>query len=72
MIRALVELMTGMSARVEGHAEVSGPKRFVHTREVEIHLVKMLHRVVIGLEFRVTHFAQPKVHSLRSILMVAT
>ena len=39
-----------MSTRIEGHAEIGGPKRFVHSGKVKAHLVKVLHGVSIRLE----------------------
>ena len=55
-----------MSTRIEGHTEVSGPKGFVHSRKIEVHLGEMFDNVVIGLDVHVSHLAQPEVHSLSS------
>ena len=41
---------TTVSVGIEGHTEVSGPERFVHGREVEIHLREMFYGVAIRLE----------------------
>ena len=59
-----------VSTRIEGHAKVSGPKRFVNGGEVEIHASEWFHCVVIRFDFHVTHLTQPEVHSFGSILTV--
>ena len=41
-------------------------KRFVHSREVEFHLIEMFDCVVIRFDPQVSHLAQPEVHSLSS------
>ena len=46
-----------VSTRIERHTEVSGPKRLVHSGEVEIKLVKMFWGVVSWLESKITHLA---------------
>ena len=61
-----------MSAAIEGHTKVGGPKGFVNGREVEAHLGEMFHCVVIWLETQVSHLAQPKVHSLSSPVSILT
>ena len=59
-----------VSTRIEGHAKVSGPKRFVNGGEVEIHASEWFNCVVIRFDFHVTHLTQPEVHSFGSILTV--
>ena len=55
-----------VSARVEGHAKVSCPKRLVHTWEVDAHLIKCFNNVVVWFDPQVSHPTQPIVHSLNS------
>ena len=55
-----------MSAGIEWHANVSGPKRFVQSRKVDTHLIEMFNGVVSWFESKISHLAQPKVHSLSS------
>ena len=66
MIRILVDLTTDMCARVEGHAEVCCPERFVDTREVDTHLIEWFSSVVSWLDPQISHPAQPIVHPLDS------
>ena len=58
--------MITVTSRIEWHAEVSGPKRFVNTGEVDTHLFECLGNVVIWFDPQVSHPAQPIVHSLDS------
>ena len=58
--------MATVSTRIEGHAEVGGPERFVHTREVKIHASEWFDCVLIRFDSQVSHLAQPEVHSLSS------
>ena len=37
---------TTVSSRVEGHAEVSGPERFVYSRKVDPHLVEGFYKMM--------------------------
>ena len=60
-----------MSTWIEGHAEVSGPERFVNTREVKIHASERFNCVVIRFDSQVTHPAQPEVHSLSSPVSIS-
>ena len=57
-----------VSTRIEGHAKVSGPKGFVHGREVErgFHASERFNCVVVRFDSQVSHLAQPEVHSLSS------
>ena len=64
--------MTTVSPRIEGHTEVSGPKRFVDTREVHIHARERFHGVLIRSDSQVSHLAQPEVHSLSSPVSIFT
>ena len=59
-------MMTAMSTRIEGHAKVSGPKRFVHTGKVDTHLVECFDNVMVWFDPQVSHPTQPVVHSLNS------
>ena len=61
-----------MPARIEGHAKVSGPEMLVNSGKVKTHSMKMFHGVLIGLKSAVAHLAQPKVHSLSSLVSVLT
>ena len=49
-----------MSTRIEGHAKVSGPKGFVHGREVErgFHASERFNCVVVRFDSQVSHLAQ--------------
>ena len=55
-----------MTTRIEWHAKVSGPKRFVNSWEVDTHLIECLSNVVIWFDPQVSHPTQPIVHSLDS------
>ena len=55
-----------MSAAIEGHTKVGGPKRFVNTREVQAHLIESFNKVMSRFDSQVSHLAQPEVHSLSS------
>ena len=60
-----------MPARIEGHAEISSPERFVHSREVEIHASERFHCVLIRFDSQVSHLTQPEVHSLGSPVSIS-
>ena len=53
----LITTTTTVSVGVEGHTEVSGPKWFVHSWKVQIHLGKTFNVVVCWLNSQVSHFA---------------
>ena len=55
-----------MSTRIEWHTEVSGPKRFVNSREVDTHLIEWFYSVMSWFDPQVSHPAQPIVHPLDS------
>ena len=57
---------TTVSVGIEGHTEVSGPKRFVNSWEVDTHLIECLNKVVSWFDSQVSHSAEPIVHSLNS------
>ena len=59
-----------MSAGIERHAKVSGPKGLINSRKEKSQFVKMFHSVRIGLKSEVAHLAQPKVHSLSSPISI--
>ena len=59
-------MMTAMSTRIEGHAKIGGPERFVYSREVDTHLVECFNKVVSWFDSQVSHSAEPIVHSLNS------
>ena len=62
---------TTVSSRVEGHAKIGGPERFVHSRKVKIHASERFYCVLIRFDFHVSHLAQPEVHSLSSPLSIS-
>ena len=64
--------MTAVPAKIERHSKVSGPKRFVHAREVEIHASERFYCVLIRFDSQVSHLAQPEVHSLSSPVSIFT
>ena len=49
--------MITVTSRIEWHAKVSGPERFVDTREVEIHASERFNCVVIRFDSQVSHLA---------------
>ena len=55
-----------MPSRIKGHAKVGGPEWFVHSREVEAHLIECFNKVVSWFDSQVSHPAQPEVHSFGS------
>ena len=55
-----------MSTRIERHTKVSGPKRFVYSREVDTHLIECLNKVVSWFDSQVSHSAEPIIHSFDS------
>ena len=61
-----------MSAAIEGHTKVGGPKGFVNGREVEAHLGEMFYCMMGWLESEISHLAEPKVHSLCSPVSILT
>ena len=68
----ILDLTTPMSARVEGHAEVCCPKRFVNSWEVDTHRFEGFNNVMGWFDSQVSHPAQPIVHSLNSPLLIFT
>ena len=42
--------MTTVSSRIEGHTKVSGPKRLVHSRKIQLHLVEHLNNMVVWFD----------------------
>ena len=48
---------TTVSVGIEGHTEVSGPERLVHSRKIQIHFGKTFNVVVCWLNSQVTHLA---------------
>ena len=64
-------ITTAVSVGIEGHTKVSGPKGFVDTGEVKIHLGKRFHCVVSWLNSQVSHLTQPKVHSFGSPVSIS-
>ena len=61
-----------MTMRNEGHTKVSGPEWFVHSREVDTHLVECFRSVVSWFDPQVSHPAQPIVHPLDSPVSIFT
>ena len=59
-------MMTAMSTRIEGHAKVGGPERFVYSREVDTHLVECFDNVMVWFDPQVSHPTQPVVHPFDS------
>ena len=55
-----------VSTRIVGHAEIGGPKRFVHSGKVNVHLIECFHSVVRWFDPQVSHPTQPIVHPLDS------
>ena len=65
-------ITTTVSSRVEGHAKIGGPERFVNTGKVKIHASERFYCVLIRFDFHVSHLAQPEIHSLSSPVSIFT
>ena len=63
---------TAMSSRVEGHAKIGGPECFVNCGKIQLHLGEWFHCMLIRFDSKVSHLAQPEIHSLCSELVVFT
>ena len=61
-----ITITSPMSARIERHAKVGGPKRLVNTWEVDTHMIEWFCSVMGWFDSQISHPAQPIVHPLDS------